>query len=182
MSDVVHKKKYLQCGVVVGTHGVKGGIRVESWCDTPEILAGLRNVYIKKGEVFSALKVTSSFVNKNIAVLFLLNIDSVDAAIKLKGQELFAAREDIRTGEDVDFIADLIGMNVYDFESGQIIGVLTDVIMPSVQQIYVVKKADGNTFMVPAVPEFIKRISYGDDLDVSGTAGIYIKMIEGLDE
>ena len=30
------KKDYLEVGEVVGTHGVRGEMRVNPWCDTPE--------------------------------------------------------------------------------------------------------------------------------------------------
>ena len=29
---------YLEAGKVVGTHGVRGELRVEPWCDSPEFL------------------------------------------------------------------------------------------------------------------------------------------------
>ena len=31
-------KQYLEIGQIVSTHGVKGEIRVNPWCDTPEFM------------------------------------------------------------------------------------------------------------------------------------------------
>ena len=36
------KQRYLEAGEIVGTHGVRGEVRVRPECDTPEVLAGLR--------------------------------------------------------------------------------------------------------------------------------------------
>ena len=43
------QKKYLEIGIIRGTHGIKGELRVQPWCDSAEILsefeqaANLRN-------------------------------------------------------------------------------------------------------------------------------------------
>ena len=57
-------------------------------------------------------------------------------------------------------------------------GTLDDVLAPAGQQVYVIGKPDGKTFMVPCVPEFIKEVSFGESRD----AGIYVKLIEGMEE
>ena len=31
-------KKFLEAGKIVGTHGVRGDLKVQSWCDSPEVL------------------------------------------------------------------------------------------------------------------------------------------------
>ena len=31
-------KKFLEAGKIVGTHGIRGDLKVQSWCDTPEVL------------------------------------------------------------------------------------------------------------------------------------------------
>ena len=32
-------KQYLEVGKIVGTHGIKGEVRVEPWCDSPAFLS-----------------------------------------------------------------------------------------------------------------------------------------------
>ena len=39
------KKRYLEAGKIVGTHGVRGEVRVQPWCDTPAQFASLKVVY-----------------------------------------------------------------------------------------------------------------------------------------
>ena len=33
------KKQYLEIGKIVNTHGIRGDIKVQPWCDAPEFLA-----------------------------------------------------------------------------------------------------------------------------------------------
>ena len=54
-------EKYLECAKIVGTHGVRGMVRAECYCNTPAALAKLKRVYIKEksGEYRLALKLLS---------------------------------------------------------------------------------------------------------------------------
>ena len=40
------KKEFLECGLIRAPHGVRGILSVESWCDTPRVLAKQTRVYI----------------------------------------------------------------------------------------------------------------------------------------
>ena len=39
------RKEYLEAGRIVGTHGVRGELRMESWCDDPAFLRGVKTLY-----------------------------------------------------------------------------------------------------------------------------------------
>jgi 16S rRNA processing protein RimM len=43
------KSQFLECGKIVNTHGVRGGLKLESWCDTPQDLASLKKVFLENG-------------------------------------------------------------------------------------------------------------------------------------
>ncbi len=171
-------EKYLECGKIVSTHGVRGTVRLESYCDTPETLAKLRKLYKKtaSGE-FELMKVRASSVQKRMVLCTFESITSLDEAIPMKGVVLYANRGDIATGEGDFFVADMLGLPVVDFESGEKYGTLSDVISPAGRDVYVVADVRGGSFMIPAVPEFVREIKVeGED------AGIYVKLIEGLRE
>ena len=46
------KKQYLECGKIANTHGVRGAVLIESWCDSPAVLASLKTVYTEKDGTF----------------------------------------------------------------------------------------------------------------------------------
>ena len=78
-------------------------------------------------------------------------------------------------GNDRVFIADLIGLPVEDYENGEKIGTVKDVLTDRVQDIYVVTDVKGGEFMIPAVPEFIRRIETETE-----DAGVYVSLIDGM--
>lgn len=165
--------KYLVCGKIVNTHGIAGEVRVENYCDTPEVLSSFKNVYFKKGEIYTKKKVNRSFVSKNAVVMKLEGVDNIDLAQSLRGTELYAAREDIPIEEGAYFIADLIGLEVIDAENGRVYGKIVDVINRGASDIYVINTKNGEV-MFPAVPEFVDRT----DIE----RAVYINPIEGMFE
>ena len=174
----VELKRYLECAKAVNTHGVAGMLKMENRCDAPEVLAKLKTMYLKRGDGYVPMKVTRASVQKAMVLVKFEGVDSFEDAIKYKNEIFYAAREDFRLRRGDFFIADIIGLPVYDDASLREIGTLTEVLSPAGQQVYVIKKPDGKTFMVPCVPEFIKDVSFGEERD----AGIYVSLIEGMEE
>ncbi|MGI5967909.1 MAG: 16S rRNA processing protein RimM, partial [Anaerotruncus rubiinfantis] len=44
------KKQFLECGKIVTTHGIKGEVRVQPWCDGPDFLTDFETLYFDRGE------------------------------------------------------------------------------------------------------------------------------------
>ncbi|MBQ3528068.1 MAG: 16S rRNA processing protein RimM [Clostridia bacterium] len=169
--------EYLECACIVGTHGVKGAVRLENRCDSPAVLAKLKRMYIKKGEDYKEMTVVHSSVQKNMVLTTFEGVESVEAAAAMRGTVLYAAREDFRLRRGEYFWADMMGLPVIDDETGEVYGTLSNILTPGAHQVYVVKRETGE-FMIPAVPEFIKEISMGEERP----EGIYVKLIEGMME
>ena len=52
-------KSYLELGQIVSTHGIKGEVRFNPWCDTPEFVKKFKTLYFdKNGE--KSVKVISA--------------------------------------------------------------------------------------------------------------------------
>lgn len=165
------KSKYLECGKIINTHGVRGGLKLESWCDTPQDLASLKKVYLKDGAEYKCYKVKKSSVFKQFVLFELEGINNIDIAMALKGTVVFADRDDISIDEDAFFIADIIGLDVIDFETGEKIGTLSDVFNLGASDLYEINTKNGKK-LIPAVPEFIK--------EVDTEKGIFVSLIEGM--
>ncbi len=165
------KSQFLECGKILNTHGVRGGLKLESWCDTPGDLASLKKVYLKNGEEYQCYKVKKASVFKQFVLFELDGISNIDIAMTLKGRVVFADRDDISIDEDAFFIADIIGLDVIDLESGDKLGTLSDVLNLGASDLYEIDTKNGKK-LIPAVPEFIKTI----DLE----KGIFVSLIEGM--
>ncbi len=166
-------KEYLEAGIIVNTHGVHGDIKMKNYCDSPDALASIKTLYVKKeGEYFPMSCTKSVPVGRDMQLVHFKNCDSFEEAIKLKGVCVYAKREDIPISEGSCFIADIIGLPVIDSTSGQVYGVVSDVFNQGAQDIYEVQKKDGKTGLIPAVSQFINKI----DIE----SGVYVTLIEGL--
>lgn len=165
------KSQFLECGKIINTHGVRGGIKLESWCDTPADLASLKKIYLKEGSEYVCHKVKKASVFKQFVLFELEGINNIDVAEKLKNKVIFADRDDISIDDDAFFLADIIGLPVFDILSGEKIGTLSDVMNLGASDLYEIKTENGKK-LIPAVDEFIKEV----DLE----KGIFVSLIEGM--
>ena len=171
-------KEYLECAKAVNTHGVAGMIKLECRADSPDVLKKLKTLYVFRDGEYVPVKVERASVQKTFVLVKFEGVDTFEDAIKYKGELFYGARSDFPLRRGDFFIADIIGLPVYDVDSGEELGELKDVLAPAGQQVYVIKKTDGGEFMVPCVPEFIREVSFGETSD----AGIYVHLIEGMTE
>ena len=143
------KHNFLEGGQIVNTHGIRGEVKIVSWCDTPEYLADFSTYYIDQKPV----KVRSARVHKGNVIASLEGYDDINAAMLLKNKIVHLSREDAVLPEGQFFLADLIGLKVFDADNGEELGILEDVLTPSVQKVYVIRGQ--REIMVPAVDEFL---------------------------
>ena len=166
------KKQYLECGKVCSAHGVRGALKIEHWCDTPKVLASQKRVFFlgKDGE-YVEKKVTAASVGSRFVILLLEGIDSREAAQAEKNRILYLHRDDIPVKKGTARIADMIGLDVIDADSGRVYGTLTDVTDGVRHQIYTIKTPKGEV-LFPAVKEFLREIDT--------ERGVFIHVIEGF--
>ena len=149
------RKPFLEAGQIVGTHGVRGEVRVQSWCDSPEIFASLKTLYWDAAGT-QPVRVKSR-VHKNLALAKLEGVDTVQDASVLRGRILYLNRRDLDLG-DRYFIQDLVGLSVVDADSGAVYGELTDVSNTGANDIYHMRTPDGREILIPVIPDIIRRV------------------------
>ncbi|MBQ9803182.1 MAG: 16S rRNA processing protein RimM [Clostridia bacterium] len=163
---------YPECGKIINTHGCRGGVKIEPWCDSPAVFAALPTVYFKEnGELRAVRVLRSAVLCGRFVSAELEGITTMEAADLLRGRILYAKREDLGIPAGVLLVAELIGLPVFHEADGREIGTLTDVIHPGATDIYVIKTDRGEA-MVPVVKEFVRSV----DID----KGIVISPIEGM--
>ena len=164
------KQAYLECGKIINTHGFRGTVKLESWCDAPQILAELKTLWFAENGGYTPRKVKHASVFKQFVLMDIEGVESEEAANRLRNTVVWAAREDLPLEEGDHFIVDLIGLDVRDADTGETLGTLTD-IKPGAVDLYFVRTKTG-VYMVPAVPNFVIRIDPED--------AVYIRPIPGL--
>ena len=166
------KKVFLECGKIIAAHGVRGTVKVEPWCDSPEVFAALPAVYLKKENAFVPLRVKKASVFHRFVFAELEGVDSMEAADRLRNTVLYARRDDLGIEEGVMLVAEIVGLPVFDADSGASLGRVKDIIHPAANDIYVIQTPKGEA-MVPAVPAFVKDVS---------EKGLFLTPIEGMFE
>ena len=166
------KKEYIECGKIVAPHGVRGLVKVESWCDSPSVLASRKRVFLLEGNEYKECKVEAASVSPN-GVIMNIGIPSREDAQMMKNTILYLKRCDIPIPKGASLIVDMIGLPVIDVDSGRVYGTLKEVSEGARSRLYSVS-TEGGEVLIPDVPEFIKKI----DTDT----GIFIKPIPGFFE
>ena len=101
-------KNFLAVGQIVGTHGVRGEMRVNPWADSPEFLKQFKTLYYD-AEGKNSVGVISARPHGNIVLMKLEDIDTVEAASAMRNKRLYMRRSDARLPDGVYFIEELIG-------------------------------------------------------------------------
>ena len=164
-------KDFLSVGRIINTHGVRGEMKLDVWCDSLDSLKRVTLLYTDS-EGKNAVKVISKRVHGNFLLITLEGVDSIEAAYRFKGKELFAARGDIPKAEGSYFIADLIGLTVYDAATNEVIGKVSDVFNRGAGDILEVKRENGKEALIPMVKDFMAKIDTDE--------GIFVNVVEGL--
>lgn len=147
------KKQYLDSGKIVGTHGIKGEVRIDPWCDSPEFLCMFKKLYLdEKGQTFIEVK---SRPHKNITLAKIKGVDTIEDAEKLRGKIVYINRNDIRLEEGVNFVQDLIGLEVRDADNDMVYGKISDVIRTGANDVYEITDSDGKKYLAPVIDEVI---------------------------
>ena len=150
-------KEYLEIGKVVGTHGIRGEMRVEPWCDTPEFLTKFKKLYLKDENV--VWNVQSARVHKSLVLLKVQGIDTPQNADLMRGTILYIDRQDAKLPKNRYFIQDLLQMTVVDADTGMVYGLLSDVMRTGANDVYEITAEDGRKYLLPAIPDVIINVT-----------------------
>lgn len=149
------KKKLIECGKIVSTQGIRGEVRIQPWCDSPDFLLQFKAFFILGGE--KKLTVESIRVSKNVVVAKLGGVDSVEQAQALRNHVIYIERKSIKLPKDTYLLSDLIGLVVKNAETREEYGVLSDVTATGSRDVYHIKTKGGKELLFPAIPEVIKK-------------------------
>lgn len=149
-------KKYLEIAKIVATQGVRGEMRCQYYCDTPEVLCEFDTLYLSKEK--REVHIERSFPHKNIVVMKIEGVNSIEEAQPYIGKMLYLDREDAELPEETYFIQDIIGLSVKDAETGEVYGKVTEIYQNGAADVYSIKNEYGKELMFPCIGEVVKRI------------------------
>ncbi len=167
------KQNFLEVGKIVGTHGVRGMVRIQAWCDSPEFFCGLKKLYLNK-EGTSHLDVQKSSPHGNVVIAALKGVDSIEAAEGYRSKVLYMSREDADLEEGQYFISELIGCEVFHADTGASLGTVSDVSETGANDVWHIKRED-KEYLIPCIDEVVISV----DID---TERVVIRPLKGIFE
>ena len=162
----------IEVGQIVNTHGVRGELKVQPWCDEAEQFLSFKTLYLDGQPV----QPKSIRIHKGSVLLTLPGVDDMDAALHLKNKVLSVRRDALKLEEGRYLNAELLGLSVLDAATGNAIGAIRDVLIYPANNVLVVK-GEQKEYLIPAVPAVIERT----DLD-AGTMTIHLMKGMATDE
>ena len=149
--------EYFLVAKIVSAEGDKGFLKIDSFSDSPERFVKLKKIYIDfwgEKKLFSLQSVKRK--KENILIKF-KNFDDKESVEVLIGREVFIDSKDVlKLPKGHYFIHDIIGSNV--IRNGVEFGKLTDVYSLTSNDVYVIRKTNGEEILIPAIHEFIESI------------------------
>ena len=165
-------QNYLPACKIVSTHGVRGEMKALPLCDGAAFLAKFKRLFTS-ADGAGETRVLGVRAQGNVILLRLDGVIDMDAARAQVGRTYYLAKADAKLPRGRYFIDDLLGCDVVDADTDRVYGQLTNVDRPAAQDIYTVIDGAGEEHMLPAVPEFVKKI----DIDARK---IFVTPIEGM--
>lgn len=165
-------KEYLEIGQIVSTHGIKGEIRLNPWCDGPEFVKKFKTLYRdEKGN--NPFKIVSCRPHGNVAVMKLEGVDTVESARALKNTVLYMKRSDVNLPAGKWFISELIGCTVLDADDNSVVyGKIKDIDSGMANDIWYIETPEKEV-LIPAIKDVVIRCDVAEDK-------VYIRPLRGL--
>jgi 16S rRNA processing protein RimM len=143
-------------GVVTGAQGLKGDVRVKTFTEAPERLAGYGVLHTPEGRKLeiAALRVSKA----DGAVIRFKGIDDRDSAERLVNAKLLVERSALPTTEADEFYhADLIGLRAQDSE-GRLIGTVRAIHNFGAGDVLELERLGGGTLLLPFNGDFVPAV------------------------
>ena len=183
----------IKIGKIVNAVALKGEVKVYNYSEGPGRYEEVERV-IAGGREYPIEGVRTQ---GGMVILKLKGVDDRNAAEAMKNLDVYITEEDLgELPEDTFYIRDLIGLQVVNWETGETVGEIADVIQGAAQDVYRIrlwdkesspenpgsgdekdgKRDSGKSVretIVPAVSEFVKSVNLEEKK-------VYIKFIEGM--
>jgi 16S rRNA processing protein RimM len=142
-------------GQVVRAHGVHGDVKVLPLTDDPARFHALKTAYLERAGAYAPVQVSGVRLQPDAVLLHLEDVETPEAAEKLKNAYLCVRRENaVPLAEHTYFVADLIGCETFD-TLGKAYGKVTDVLETGANDVY---EIDHGKLLVPALKRVLASV------------------------
>ncbi len=167
------QNELIPVGKIIGTHGIKGLLKVYSYSGNIQSLESTKTVFLKgKNGSLSEYNIKSVSAHAGGFILALNDYSDINQVLSLTGSELCLKQNQLPVpDEDEYYWRDLIGLDVFTDQDIKL-GTLVDIFETGSSDIYVVR-GSSKEYLIPAIADVITNI------DIPGKKMI-ITPLEGL--
>ena len=151
--------KEIIIGKIVAPHGVRGDIRILPLTEKPDLFLDLEYLLLEGGK---KLTVKNARFQKRMILVTTKEVTSMNEAELLRDKNIYIKAEDLpELEEDEFYVADLVGIPVYDLEGKQI-GTFKDSLSTGSNDVYIIAVPGAKDILVPALKEYFKEINLAE--------------------
>ena len=166
-------EEYFEIGQIVNTSGLKGILKIKPFTDDIKKFSNLKTIYIKTKSGLTEFKIEQVRYVKNMVMLKLAGIDTVEEAEKYRNLYIKILRDQEEELEEGSYyVVDILGCKV-NTDTNQELGKVVDVFQTGSNDVYVVKDEQGKQILLPAIKQVIKNVDVKNKI-------IIVHLLEGL--
>ena len=156
----------IQIGRIVGAHGIRGALRVQSYAESLDCYTSAEGLLMTDSAGRrSRCEVLWVRSQKNGVRLAIKDVATRDQAESLVGCELWIPRSSLPSlDEDTHYWVDLIGLTVFTAD-GEYLGRISDIIATGANDVYVVTTPEGypvKEILLPAIASVVLEVDQQD--------------------
>lgn len=167
---------FFEIGVIAGTHGIKGVLKVFPTTDEPSRFELLKKVYVELGSEKQVFNISSVAYHKKFVLLKLKGIDDINEAEGYKGVRILIDEKDgLKLEDDEYFMRDLYDIDVYTVDN-EYLGKINEIYKTGANDVYSVINPNAenkNALLIPAIKNCIIDVNIKD-------RKMIVKLLEGL--
>ena len=153
---------YLAVGRVLGAHGLRGEVKVESYTDFDSRFAAGQQLLL--GDELFLTEIAAARPHKGVFLLTFAEITDRAAAESLHNEWLYIPEDAaMKLDEDSFWVHDIVGLSVQT-ETHKLLGEVTDVIFTGANEVYVIQPAPGvnrdRELLIPALTDVIRAVDF----------------------
>lgn len=166
-------EELIPVGKIIGTHGIKGLLKVFSYSGNIDSLKSAKTVFLKRKDgTVSEHAIKSISAHAGGFILGLDEYSDINQVLSLASSELCLKDSQLPVPEEGEYYwRDLIGLSVHT-DQGVELGTLVDIFETGSSDIYVVR-GSSKEYLIPAIADVIA------DIDIPGKK-MTITPLEGL--
>lgn len=170
---MIDQEELVPVGKIIGTHGIRGLLKVFSYSGNIESLKSARSVFLKgKDGALCEYDIKSVSAHAGGFIVGLNDFSDINQVLTLSGSELCLKRSQLPVPDDDEYYwCDLIGLAVHT-DTGIELGSIVDIFETGSSDIYVVR-GNSREYLIPAIADVIAHV------DIPGNKMI-ITPLEGL--